>query len=268
MDYWNATAQSKWADAIVVMTDSIERFPDDIDPEGPALLGHAYLAIDMPDEASRWFDRAVEIDAQHPMTRSAPLYLNYYLQQNEDDNGRLARKLLDDGIDPRLGSREIAHIVAIENAAKSGRDDAVLDALDNLYPNLFDDPPQDLEAIPEATFIAGWALIQSGDVKRGSHLMQAYLDWLERYEEVYGMNRRSISGRLLLGDTEGALDKLAKFVPLQGLPYISRLRMERSSIYDAIRDEPAFVAILDEYRENAAEQRRLLQAMNTDTSVQ
>jgi hypothetical protein len=37
-------------------------------------------------------------------------------------------------------------------------------------------------------------------------------------------------------------------------------------VYDSIRDEPAFIALLDDYRKNAAEQRQILQAMNEDSS--
>jgi hypothetical protein len=37
-------------------------------------------------------------------------------------------------------------------------------------------------------------------------------------------------------------------------------------VFDPIREEPAFIALLDEYRENAAEQRQILQAMNKDAS--
>ncbi len=44
------------------------------------------------------------------------------------------------------------------------------------------------------------------------------------------------------------------------------MSLERSSTFNALREEPAFIALLDEYRENAAEQRMLLQAMNVDTS--
>jgi hypothetical protein len=36
---------------------------------------------------------------------------------------------------------------------------------------------------------------------------------------------------------------------------------KHSKLYDPIRDEPEFIALLDEYRKNAAEQRRLVQEM-------
>ena len=256
------SAQGNWAAAITMMTDELARNPDEIDPEGPAIIGHAYLALDMPEEASRWFDRALEIDTQHPMSRAAPLFLNYYRQQNEDDNVRLARKLLDEQIDNRNGSRSIAIRVLIEHAANTGRHEIALDALDNLYPQLFDDPPHGLRTSTDATFLAGWALIQSGDIERGSHLVQAFLDLQDPFDQAYGMARLSIEGRLLLGDIDGALEKLASFAPHQDSSLFTRLLLEHSNVFDPIRDEPAFIALLDEYRENAAEQRQLLQAMN------
>ncbi len=136
------TWQGNWAAAIALTIDTLALDPSD--PESPAIIGQAYLAIDMPEEASRWFDRAVEIDAQHPMSRAAPLWLNYYLQQNEDESYRLARKLLEDRVSNRLGSDTIALTILIEHAVRTGRHDVALELLDNLYPHLFDDPPHDL----------------------------------------------------------------------------------------------------------------------------
>jgi hypothetical protein len=36
--------------------------------------------------------------------------------------------------------------------------------------------------------------------------------------------------------------------------------LKHSKLFDPIRNEPEFIALLDEYRKNAAEQRRLVQA--------
>jgi hypothetical protein len=80
------------------------------------------------------------------------------------------------------------------------------------------------------------------------------------------VHRRSIAGRLVLGDTDAALDKLAGFAQNKYFWWDNRLYLERSPSYDPIREEPAFIALLDEYRENAAEQRQILQAMNENTS--
>ena len=256
--------QGNLAAAVTITRNSIKLDPDD--PEGPAVTGYYYLALEMPDEARHWFDQAVEVDAEHPASRSAPLFLNYHLQQNEDENYRLARELLDDRIEERRGSRLIALIVLTEHAAKTGRHDAALEVLDNLYPHLFDDPPHDLDEDLTATYFAGLALINSGDVDRGTLLMQSYLDLRDRFDEAYVVQWGSIAGNLLLGNTDAALGKLEGFAKTKYYGRLNSLFLERSPVFDAIREEPAFIALLDEYRENAAEQRQILQSMNEDAS--
>ncbi len=256
--------QGDLAAAISLIENTLRLDPND--PEGPGFLGYYYLALDMPDEARHWFDRAIEIDSQHPVSRSAPLFLNYYLQQNEDENFRLARELLQDRIDDRRASRLIALTVLTEHAAKTDRHDVALEVLDNLYPHLFDDPPRDLDKDFQATYFAALALINSGDVARGSFLMKSFLDLQERYDKTFRVDPSSIAGRLLLGDIDAALDKLESFSQTKYRREWNRMFLERSPVFDPIREEPAFIALLDEYRENAAEQRLLLQAMNVDTT--
>ena len=141
-----------------------------------------------------------------------------------------------------------------------------LELLDNLYPHLFDDPPHDLDKDRRATYFAGLALINSGDVDRGTYLMESFLNLSERYDEAYGVHRFSVAGRLELGDTDAALDKLAGFAQSKYQSRGNKLYLERSPEFDTIRDEPAFIALLDDYRRNAAEQRQILQAMNEDGS--
>jgi tetratricopeptide (TPR) repeat protein len=256
--------QGNLAAAIAMATDLIALDPDD--PEIPAGFGQVYLALDMPAEASRWFDRAVEIDAEHPMSRATPLWLNYYLQQNEDENYRLARELFEDSFSDRHGSHEIALTILVEHAARTGQYDVALELLDNLYPHLFDDPPHDLDKDRRATYFSGLALINSGDIDRGIYLMESNLDLRERFDAAYGVNRRSVALRLVLGDTDAALDRLAGFAQNKFEWVENELYLERSPVFDSIREEPAFIALLDEYRENAAEQRQILQAMNENTS--
>jgi hypothetical protein len=138
--------------------------------------------------------------------------------------------------------------------------------LDNLYPHLFDEPPHDLDKDYRATYFTGLALINSGDVDRGTYLMESFLDLSERFDAAYGVNRRSVAGRLVLGDTDAALDKLAGLVQNKYRWSDHMIQLERSPLYDPIREEPAFIALLDDYRENAKEQRQILQSMNEDAS--
>jgi hypothetical protein len=96
--------------------------------------------------------------------------------------------------------------------------------------------------------------------------MKSFLDSSERFDAAYGANRRSVAGHLKLGDTDVALDKLAGFVQNKYNWEENKLYLEHSPVFDPIREEPAFIALLDEYRENAAEEQQILQAMNKDTS--
>jgi TolB-like protein/Flp pilus assembly protein TadD len=255
----NELAQGNLADATRIMLEANDLDPDDADI--PALIGRHYLALDMPVEARRWFDRAVEADPQHPMARSAPLFLNYYLQQNERESFELARQLLEDGIDDRRSSRYMAMLVLVEYAAKTNRNDIAIDVLDNLYPNLFDDPPTDLARDTAATFFAAMALMQSGDVERGTHLLQFYVDYQSRYDNVYRVNRSTLAGHLLIGDTDSAKEKLPAFVENRYYWEMNRMLLEHSSLFDPLREEPAFVQMLDDYKSEAEEQRTLLRAM-------
>ncbi len=256
--------QGNWAAAIAPMVESVELDPND--PEGAAGLGRIYLALDMPDQATRSFDRAVEMDADHPVSRSAPLVLNLYLQQNSEENFQLARELLEDRIDERRGSRYFALYVLVDGAEKTDRHHIALELLDNLYPHLFDDPPHDLDKDQNAVFFTGRALLQSGDIDRGSHLIDSYLGLSERYDEAYHVEWESIASRLLIGDREAALEKLDKYANTNYFHTLDRIYLQHDSVFDPIREEPAFIALLNEYREKAAEQRKLLQAMNEDGS--
>ncbi len=264
LEFFNEHGQGNWAVAISIMTESVTENPDpnDPDPEGQALLGAAYLAIGMPDEAARWYDRAVEVNAQHPVSLSAPLFMSYYLDEVDEETVRLAQKLLADGIGNRNSARTIAEIVVIEYAEQNGRHDIALEALDNLYPHLLDDPPRDLDKNLFASYLVGRVLLQSGDLERGTQLITAFIDESARYDEVYGAGLTSVASRLALDDIDGALQKLADFGddPHAGIYY--RLFFERSSVFDPIRNEPAYIALIEEYKSNAEQQRRLLEEMN------
>jgi hypothetical protein len=133
---------------------------------------------------------------------------------------------------------------------------------------LFDDPPRDLDKDIVFTYLAGWALIQSGDVERGSRLVQSFVDLREPFDEIYGLIGASIASHLMLGSTERALNTLDSFAQSPDFGMFSRLILERSPVFDPIREEPAFVALLDDYRRNAEQQRQILQAKNEDAFTQ
>ncbi len=237
---------------------------DPLDPELPFVLASMYLSIDMPDEAERWMDRTAEIDASHAVSRVAPIVMHYYKQDDLPGNARIARELLNDGVTNRRGARTFAIDALFQQAAVTDNYDPIFESLDTLYPHLFDDPPSDFDRSYMATYFTGMAYTRSGDLDRGKQ----YLEWLladaEPFEAVYGVDRWSIALRLELGDRDGAIRKLDDFVDRKHFSEWSHILLDRDPIYDPIRDEPTFIALMEEYDRNAAEQRQLLQTMNVD----
>ena len=95
--------------------------------------------------------------------------------------------------------------------------------------------------------------------------MWAYLELQDKVDNAYHVVYPwSISGRLALGEREAALEKFREFAvakwPWAGVTPQSMFRY--SSLYDPIRSEPEFIALLEVYEQNAAEQRRLLKEDN------
>ena len=251
--------QGELAVATQTMIDAHDLDPDDADLSG--IMGHYYLALEMPAEARQWFDRAIEADSRNWIAQSGPLFLNYYLQQNDEDNFQLARQLLQAGIEDRESSKFMALTVLVEHAAKTGRHDVALDLLDNLFPTLLDDPPHDLEKDPVGMMFVGLALLQSGDDERGSYLLRKFLDYRSPLDEAYGVSRSSIAVHLALGDLDEARAMLAEFETHRYYWSFNRVLLEHSPLFDPLREDPDFVNMLENYREEATEQRTILQAM-------
>jgi TolB-like protein/Flp pilus assembly protein TadD len=265
VEYLAARATGEWADAVSALTQTIEIDPDDVD--APAALGIMYLTLNMPAEARFWFDRAIQVNSQRVIARAGPILLNYYLQQNDDNNYRLAVELLEDNNVPYWFSHDAALLAVTEYAASTDRHDAVLKVLSNLYPHLFDNPPYDLDRRPMDAYWVGKALIQSGDVERGSHLVRSFLNMSEPSDDPNAVTVLSVAGRLLLGDIAGAMDKLSVGVQENRYHFWdNNIILEWSSELDPIRDDPAFVAVLEEAREHARQQRELLQAMEEESA--
>lgn len=263
------TLQGKYAAALqAILTNPVD---DPKDPEIPAGIAWQYLLMDMPDEAREWFDKAIEVSFEHPVSLAAPLWLNFYQQQNEEEIVRLARELLANRIEWRRAARPVVVFVLLEHAAKSGQHEILLELLDNLYPNLFDDPPYDVQRSWYAAFIVGLALIQSGDTDRGGRLLRAYLENQDLADEALGPDWRSVAARLALGEKAAAISTFREFARVNkwfwqntySVPYgiLSQVMLKHSVIFDPIRNEPEFIELLELYETNAAEQRRLVQEM-------
>ena len=251
-----------YADAIQAMRHAHELDP--LDPEMPYVVGSMYLAIELPEEAKRWFDRAAEIDPEHPVSRVGPVLLGYYLQNDNAATARFARELLDDGVPNRRGSRGFPLRVMFEHARETDNFDAFFEVMDNLYPHLIDDPPTDLDKDYMGTYFAGIAYTHGGDAELGQELLQ----WIESeaapFVEIYGVDRSEIDLRLELNNRDGAMQALRGFGSRKYNSEFNAMMLQRQHTFDAIRDEPEFVSLMQEYERNAAEQRQLLQAMNAN----
>jgi tetratricopeptide (TPR) repeat protein len=232
------------------------------DPEGAYLLGFVYLELGMPDEASRAFDRAIEIDPQHPVSLAAPLVLDYALQRNGAENLRLATELLENRIDQRRGARFIAMQTLIAGAEDSGNPERLLELLDTLYPHLFDEPPHDLDKNLIGLYFAGRTLMMSGQTERGTLLIEEFVRLAARYDEAYGMNWSTIAAHLLLDDRDAALDAVAEYRGRNGGSFFAQMIFRNDRVFDPIRNEPAFVELLKSFDTQATEQRQLLLASN------
>ena len=256
------SAYGNYAASIKAMMEGSELDKDD--PEGYFLPGWLYLTIGLPERAKPLLDRAVEVDPEHPVSQFAPLLYAYYQGSIDEDDVQLARELLADGISNRRGARNYLSTIVIEDAASTGRYENTLELLDNLHPHLFDDPPAGQDRDFSATFLVGWALILSGDTERGTPLIRSFVELISHYEEVYPVNWPSVAARLLLDDEQAALRQLRKFAQNKYRSRDAQVHLENNSLFDPIRDEPEFIAVLEEFRSNAAEQRALLATMDLE----
>ncbi len=71
----------------------------------------------------------------------------------------------------------------------------------------------------------------------------------------------------MLGDMDSAKEKLPTFVENRYYWEMNRMLLEHSSLFDPLRDEPAFVQMLDDYKREAEEQRTMLQAIAIDSNA-
>ena len=126
---------------------------------------------------------------------------------------------------------------------------------------MFDEPPRELDKNRFATFLVGWALTQSGDTERGSHLLEQFIELEKREEETYGVDLAAVSVKVILNDTEDALEKLSEFSADPYFVPFYRMILERSSLFEPIRNEPEYIELFEMYEANATEQRQLLQEM-------
>jgi len=219
-----------------------------------------YLLVGMPEAAQRWND---SMAGKGPIAtiyiRNFPVYLNVYYQRNDEQVFAEARQLLLEDLD--VGGYFDIWQFFLEYGERLGRLDEVLATCEELYPDLFADPPHDLEKTGgRALYATGLALLRHGDIARGEPLMRAYLVPTEAGTDSYVTDLRHVNAYLALGERETALETFRNFVKVKWYSgFVHRLMLRYSSLYDPIRNEPEFLALLEAYDQNEAEQRRLVQ---------
>ncbi|MGI9200302.1 MAG: tetratricopeptide repeat protein [Woeseiaceae bacterium] len=236
---------------------------DPLDPEPSGQVAILYLAAGMPSEAQRWFDRGAEIDPEHPLTKAAPLFMDFHTRENREQSARLARQLLEEEIEIRRGARFIAVHTLYTYSLETENLDSFLEVMDNLYPHLFDEPPHSFDRSWLGVYYVGMAFINNGDRERGAMFLQAGQDRRDQFEEAYNfVALPGIESRLALGDPDAALRRLNGFSADMFNDEHNHNLLKHDAIFDPIREDPAFIALLEQYERNAAEQRRLIQAAN------
>jgi TolB-like protein/cytochrome c-type biogenesis protein CcmH/NrfG len=251
--------QGNWAAATQLMEQATALDPND--PEISVFVGDLYLGLGLLSEAGQWYDRATEIFPGHPVSLSRPLILNWIVSGYDKDDIQQARKLLEEKIENRWGSRAIPAYLLLDDAERTGDYTALLETLDNLHPQLFDDPPAKIADDPEMTFFVGRALVQSGQTERGFQLLDAWSNDTEKLEAVIGFSTNSIEIDLLRGDKQAALEKLRARDSMKYDIPMDRFYFARDSLWQTLSDEPQFVELVEHLDQHADEQRVILQAM-------
>jgi TolB-like protein/Flp pilus assembly protein TadD len=251
--------QGNWAAATQLWKQAAAKDPND--PELAAFVGDQYLSLDLPLEANQWYDRAAEIDPGHAVSLSRPLFLNWIAHDNDTDNVRRARKLLDDKIENRWGSQSIAAYMLFSDAERRGDYTTFLETLDNLHPHLFNEPPVDIANDLDMTFLVGRALVQSGQTESGFNLLNLWSNEVQNFEAAFGISTNSIEIDLLRGDKQAALEKLQARDAMKYDWAFDRIFFARENLWQTLADEPQFIELVEQLDHHAAEQRVILQAM-------
>ncbi len=251
--------QGNWAAATLLWKQAAAKDPKD--PELATFVGDQYLSLDLPLEAGQWYDRAAEIDPGHAVSLSRPLFLNWIAHDNDTDNVRRARKLLDDKIENRWGSQSIAAYMLFSDAERRGDYTTLLETLDNLHPHLFNEPPVDIANDLDMTFLIGRALVQSGQTESGFNLLNLWSNEVQNFEAAFGISTNSIEIDLLRGDKQAALEKLQARDAMKYDWAFDRIFFARDNLWQTLADEPQFIELVEHLDQHADEQRVILQAM-------
>ncbi len=251
--------RGNWAQAIVDTMRAFELDPHD--PELATMIGEHYLTIDDPASASKWFDRAVEIDAGHPVSRSAPLALYLYENRTSDDGPALARQLIEDQVGERQGSRSIIFQVIWDDAIRNDAWDEWLDFLSGHFPEYFDEGGDWSHRSANTTWYIGAMLIAAGRKEDGTRVMQKFIDDVSRQADRFGPGFFHLWNMSATGKRDETLEILRIVLDERRSTDNWPIGIARLRSFDFVREEPEFIAYMEWLERHAIEQREELRRL-------
>lgn len=256
--------RGNFANAILMSMQALEADPDD--PEIAMLIGDYYLSMDMPDHARDWYDRSVEIDPDHPVSRAAPLNLYIYNDSVSPDGVRLARRLLSENIENRHGSRARALQTLWIDAARNSTYDEALEFLDGLFPKFFDEDPVFPRNESDIAYFIAALMMRAGLDDQARKLTGPLAERMEKRTAAYGLTSFDIFHHAAMGDRETVRRQLREFNELGRYPELWPVRFRRAGVLDFVREEPEYQELVQKFEQRAAEQRAVLAGLTgTDT---
>jgi TolB-like protein/Flp pilus assembly protein TadD len=231
---------------------------DPEDPELPMLIGDFYVSMEMLGEAKRWYDRSSEIDAQHAVSRASPLALLMIQDTDTRAAARLARQLLDEGLEDRQDSQVMALWAIWRDARQYGTQKDAVNYLQDHFPALYGDEPRWNFRYRHHFYVIGSLMLEAGDTTQGHKLLDASARRASAAADVFGTGLGNVGIQAVLGNKQQAMENFRAYAARPGFPAFWPIWLQRNPGLASIRDEPEFVAYIAKLEKTAAEQRALL----------
>jgi tetratricopeptide (TPR) repeat protein len=230
-----------------------------IDPNDPELsgsLGVYWLDLGDPEKAEYWIDRAAAVDPNASISNSSRVGLQLY-RGDVPEALALSHKMLAGNLELRWGAETLFLRTARDHALETGEYEDILGWYEQYKHGLFAEPIKpDYWNTADAVDLA-YLYQQIGEPERAAELARYVIDFEEDLRSrgyFVGAMRGGTSGALvILGDEAGALVKLREGVDA-GRRYLWWWEMG-NRVFDPIREEPDFQAMLAEIEADMAAQR-------------
>jgi TolB-like protein/Tfp pilus assembly protein PilF len=256
--YYGAAAVYNWTGRVRESAYLYERAVE-IDPNDPELIGALglyWLDLGDAEKAEYWIDRAAVVDPNASISNSSRVGL--YLYRGQDAEAlALSRKMLESDVELRWGAESVFLRTARDHARETGEYEDILGWYEQYKPGLFADPiKHDFWSIGDAVDLA-WLYQQMGESERAEVLARSVIgyenDMRSRGFSVSALPGGTAGALVVLGDYAGALANLREGVD-SGWRWLWWWQMA-NEVYDPIRDEPDFQAMMSELEADMAAQR-------------